>query len=338
MDLTEQLRALGDVVAGTPGAVVAVGGRTQFEVGGGVPATATEVRAPTGVVRFDPAELTVTVGAGITLAELDAALAEAGQEVVLDARAPGATVGGVLAAGLSGPRRLRIGPVRDRVLEVRFVTADGRVVKAGGPTVKNVSGYDLPRLLVGSLGTLGVIGQVTLRAQARPTRALWAVTEGEPFGVRRALYLPSCIAWDGTCTYVLLEGHPADVDAEVARAGLAATGDGPPWPDGPHRGRISVRPRALTALAPALAATGCRWLAEAGVGTVHVAADTLEPLARARKAAHAHGGWLLREGGGQGLDPFGAPLPNLQLLRRIKAAFDPDGKLAPGRLPFGPQA
>ena len=102
------------------------------------------------------------------------------------------------------------------MLEVRFVTADGRLVKGGGPTVKNVSGFDLPRLLVGSFGTIGVIVQVTLRCQPRPETSAWFVTDADPFEVRRDLYRPSCIAWDGTRTHVLLEGVAADVEAERA--------------------------------------------------------------------------------------------------------------------------
>src|SRR5262249_42882072 len=148
-------------------AVAPVGGRTHWEVGGPPPSSddVTFVHAPTGVVSYDPADLTVTVGAGTTIDDLSSVLATAGQECVLDPRHPTATVGGVLATGLSGHRRLRHGPLRDRVLEVRFVTADGRLVKGGGPTVKNVSGFDLPRLLVGSLGTIGVLVQATLRCQ-----------------------------------------------------------------------------------------------------------------------------------------------------------------------------
>ncbi len=315
-------------------AVVPVGGRTQWEVGG-PPPSGIEVRAPGGVVAFDPADLTVTVGGGTAVVELEAALGAAGQECPLDPRAPDATVGGVLAAGLSGHRRLRHGPLRDRVLEVRFVTADGRVVKAGGPTVKNVSGYDLPRLLVGSLGTIGVIVQVTLRAQPRAERAAWAVGEGDPREIHRRLFRPACVAWDGAGTRVLIEGHHADVEGELRAAALVAVDAGPAWPEGAHRGRISVRPRAVVAVGEALRSTDCRWLAEVGVGTVHVAADGVDALAAAGEIARAHGGWLLREAGGTGLDPFGGPLPNLALVRRIKAAFDPEGRMAPGRLPLG---
>lgn len=313
--------------------VVPVGGRTHWDVGGPAP-IGVEVRAPAGVVSYDPAELTVTAGAGTTVADLAATLEDGGQECVLDPRDPAAaTVGGTLASGLSGYRRLRYGSLRDRLLEVRFVTGDGRVVKGGGPTVKNVTGYDLPRLLVGSLGTIGVIVQVTLRCQPRPRHVTWAGTSGDPFEVRRRCFRPSCIAWDGGDTRVLLEGDPDDVAAELHAGGLTPGDRGPAWPDGPHRGRISVRPGRLCALADELGGVdGLRWVAEIGVGTVHVGADGPAPLAQARQAAEAAGGWLLREQG-DGIDGFGAGLPNRQLMARIKTAFDPAGKLSPGRLP-----
>src|SRR4051794_4818914 len=317
-------------------AVVPEGSRTHWEVGGAPTSggDATVVHAPDGVVTYDPADLTVTVGGGTTCAELTEILGEAGQECALDPRDARATVGGVLATGLSGHRRLRLGPLRDRVLEVRFVSADGRIVKAGGPTVKNVSGYDLPRLLVGSLGTIGVLVQVTLRCQPRPAISEWFVTDAAPFAARRALYRPSCIAWDGTTTRVLLEGVPADVDAERGRLGaLAAPTDAPVWPDGPHRARISVRPSAVSALTPDLDAAGVRWLAEVGVGTVHVAADDERALVLARAAATGAGGWMLREAGAPGLDGFGIAVPNARLGERVRAAFDPTGKCSPGRLP-----
>src|SRR3954464_1146096 len=151
---------------------VPVGARTHWEVGGPPPAGA-GVRAPEGVVAYEPADMTVTVGAGTAFADLDQVLAEHRQEVPLDPRSNAATVGGILACGLSGIRRLRHGPVRDHALEVRFVTGDGRAVKGGGPTVKNVTGYDLPRLLVGSFGTLGLITRATLRCRPRPESSRW---------------------------------------------------------------------------------------------------------------------------------------------------------------------
>ena len=321
---------------GRAGAVAAVGSRTHWEVGGPPPTGdhLVLVHAPGDVVTYDAADLTVTIGAGMRCSELARVLGAEGQECVLDPRDDDATVGGVLATGLSGRRRLRYGPVRDRVLEVRFVTADGRVVKGGGPTVKNVSGFDLPRLLVGSFGTIGVIVQVTLRCQPRPETSEWFETDADPFGVRRDLYRPSCIAWDGTRTHVLLEGVSADVEAERAAIDGSSTPDEPPpWPVGAHRGRISVRPSAVRELAPALDAAGVRWLAEVGIGSIHVAADDEAPLGEARAVAAGAGGWLLREAGAPGLDGFGTPLPNPGLTARVRSAFDPDGKCSPGRLP-----
>lgn len=326
------LSALCDRVRGAE-RVVAVGSRTQWEVGG-PPPRGTEVMAPSGILAHDPADLTVTVGAGTRVADLAVVLAEHGQECPLDPRHPQATVGGVLACGLSGHRRLRWGPVRDRVLEVRFVTADGRVVKGGGPTVKNVSGYDVPRLLVGSLGTLGVLVQVTLRCQPMPKASVWAVGTGDPFALREGLFRPSCLAWDGERVWVLLEGHPADVEAEIRGAGLARAEAPPPWPDGAVRGRVAVRPGELRSLGRALDdVAGLSWMAEVGVGTVHVAASEAGPVERAREATAARGGWMLREAG-EDLAPFGCHLPNAAVMRRIKQALDPSGKLNPGRLPL----
>ena len=312
--------------------VSAVGARTHWEVGGPPPEHAVEVSAPVGVSTYDPADLTVTVNAGTTCAELATVLAAAGQECPLDPRSAQATVGGTLAVGLSGHRRLRYGPLRDCVLEVRFVTADGRLVTGGGPTVKNVTGYDLPRLLVGSLGTIGVMVRVILRCQPLAPLAEWTVMDSDPFDARRRAFRPSCMVWDGRRTHVLLEGVRADVAAERATIASQPSPE-PVWPEGPHRGRMSVRPGALRALAPALDATGVRWLAEVGVGTVHVASDTDSGLARARAVAEAVGGWMLRERGAPALDGFGAAAPNPGVSERVRAAFDPTGKLSPGRLP-----
>lgn len=287
MDLTGFAAEVGDAGAGP---VAPVGGRTQWDVGGSPAPGAREVRPPAGIVDYEPAEMTVRVRAATTVAELDNALAEHGQMVTLDPRSPAqATVGGVLAVGHSGVRRLRWGPVRDTVLEARYVSAEGRLVKSGGPVVKNVSGFDLCRLLVGSLGTLGVLAEVVLRVQPRPRAAQWLTAEGvDPFELRGRLHRPSSILWDGARTWLLLEGHPADVAVETPPGFVAC--DGPP-PLPPFR--TSLRPSALPSL------TG-EFVAEVGVGTVHVA----EPPA-------------LRP-----VDP---------LHRRVKELFDPTGRLNPGR-------
>ena len=294
MDLT----ALDEFAAevGSEGPVAVVGGRTQWEVGGAPAPGTREVRAPAGIAAYEPAEMVVRCGAGTTVADLDAALGEHGQTAALPDW-PGATVGGVLAVGHSGLRRLRLGPVRDTLLEARFVSAQGRLVKAGGPVVKNVSGFDLCRLLVGSLGTVGLLAQVVLRVVPRPAVSAWFTQAGaDPFEVRRRLHRPSSILWDGTSTWVLLEGHAGDVRAEVGGLpGSWADADGPPAL--PTGGRVSMRPAELRGL------TGT-FVAEVGVGIVHT--DRPAPVRQ--------------------LDPVVA-----ELNQRIKATFDPEGRLNPGR-------
>jgi FAD/FMN-containing dehydrogenase len=287
------------------GPVSAVGGRTQWGVGGGVSPNAREVRAPAGIVAVEAADMTVRVGAGTTVAELDAALAEVGQAVALPAW-DGATVGGVLAVGHSGLRRLGWGPVRDVLLEARVVTADGRVVKAGGPTVKNVSGYDLCRLLVGSLGTLALTAEVVLRTRPLPPAERWLAGDADPFALVERLYRPAAVLWDGITTWVLLDGHPDDVAAQSALAGLSDA-DGPPALPGAHR--WSLRPSELPALGGDRPGPDrlARFVAEVGVGVVH--ADRPAPACP--------------------VDPH-----VVELHRRVKAVFDPGGRLNPGRDPL----
>lgn len=302
MDLAPATDALAEFAdeVGADGPVVPVGGRTQWSVGGVPDADAREVRAPAGIVAHEPAEMIVRVRAGTTVADLDAALAEHGQMVPLDPRQPDrATVGGVLAVGHSGIRRLRYGPIRDTVLEVRYVSAEGRLVKGGGPVVKNVSGFDLPRLFVGSLGTLGVVAEVVLRAQPRPATTRWLRADADPFETRRRLFRPSSLLWDGTTTWVWLEGHPADVDAEATRLGKEWQDVAGP-PPLPGAGRMSLLPAERPQVDGA-------FVAEIGVGTVHTASAV--PAAAADPAVVA-------------------------LNEAVKRQFDPTGRLNPGRRPW----
>jgi len=116
------------------------------------------------VVEHEPADLTATVQAGCTLEALQSHLAKAGQFLALDPpRGERASIGGILAANASGPSRHGYGAARDLVIGMKVVSADGRITKAGGKVVKNVAGYDLDKLYIGSLGTLGVIGEATFK-------------------------------------------------------------------------------------------------------------------------------------------------------------------------------
>ncbi len=208
---------------GRSGPVCVRGGGTRWDVGGD-DAGARSVLAPVGIEAFEPAEMTVTVGAGTTVATLSEALAECGQEVAIDGP-HGSTVGGALMVGRSPLRRGRLGEVADVLLQADCVGADGALFTAGGPTVKNVTGYDLCRLLVGSLGTLALVGRVILRTRPSPEAFAWmsgAVTSRE---VAHVLYRPATVLWDGIETTVRVEGNGRDVDEEVGR--LQALGMAP---------------------------------------------------------------------------------------------------------------
>jgi glycolate oxidase FAD binding subunit len=154
-------------------AVYPVGGRTLLGYGlpPSKPGVALDVRGLSRVLDYPARDMTVTVQAGITLEALQEVLAAENQRLPLDVPQPDrATLGGVLATNSSGPRRYGFGTARDYVIGISVVNSEGQEVKAGGRVVKNVAGYDLCKLYVGSLGTLGVITQVTLKLRPLPER------------------------------------------------------------------------------------------------------------------------------------------------------------------------
>lgn len=288
---------------GREGPVAARGGGTRWELGGPLVDGARLVTAPEGVLEHRPEEMTVRVRAGTTVADLHEAIGAAGQISALPDR--GGTVGGALAVGENDLLVLARGQVRTSVLQVRYVSAEGKVVTAGGPTVKNVSGYDVPRLLVGSLGTLGLIAEVVLRVNPVPPVTRWLVAaEADPFSVPDIVLRPAAVLWDGTQTWVALAGHGVDVDADsaaLARLGSWQPAGGPP--PLPSK-RWSLRPADLRQLD---AATTGAFVACVGVGTVF--ATKPQPLPPA--------------------DPAIA-----RLAARVKQEFDPTGRLGPGRDPY----
>jgi glycolate oxidase FAD binding subunit len=123
-----------------------------------------------GIVEYEPGEFTFTALAGTRITDLDAALAEHGQYLPFDPplRAAGATLGGTVAAGLSGPGRYRYGGIRDFILGVRYVDGRGQTLRAGGKVVKNAAGFDVPKLMVGSLGELGALAELTFKVFPAP--------------------------------------------------------------------------------------------------------------------------------------------------------------------------
>jgi glycolate oxidase FAD binding subunit len=175
-DLGEAARIVADA-AERDESVAFLGGGT--ELGLGYAPTRVDVLVKTShlnrVVEYAPADMVVEVECGITLAELQRALAPHGQRLALDAPYPElATIGGLVATNAFGPRRMRFGTLRDLIVGVSLVRADGERVRGGGKVVKNVAGFDLPKIAVGSLGSLGMIATATFRLHPTPeaTRVL----------------------------------------------------------------------------------------------------------------------------------------------------------------------
>jgi glycolate oxidase FAD binding subunit len=152
-------------------AIYPQGGRTALDYGGlpGKPGVAVDTTAISRLIDYPFADMTITIQAGMTLKALRAILAKQNQRVLVDAPFPErATLGGIYATNTTGPRRFGAGRPRDQIIGVSFVTSLGAVVKGGGRVVKNVAGYDFPKLLTGSMGTLGIITQMTLKVRPIP--------------------------------------------------------------------------------------------------------------------------------------------------------------------------
>jgi len=211
-----------------------VGGGTERDLGNPPTALDTVVRttALDRVLEYAPEDQTITVEAGITLGALDRVLAAHGQMFPIDVGdRERATIGGAIAVNAFGARRHRYGSLRDMIVGVELVRPDGTRARGGGRVVKNVAGFDLPKLAVGSLGTLGAIVSATLRVFPRPEASATIIVrnlrrnveEGDPLASAflAARLEPTAIAWhrtvDGDPVYAIFEGSQAAVDAQVAR-------------------------------------------------------------------------------------------------------------------------
>ena len=223
VDFDEDLTAFAAEV-GPDGPVCVRGGGTRWSLGGEAEAGTREVQAPAGIVAFEPAEMTVRVRAGTPVTELHEELASAGQRTALPERS-GGTVGGALMAGESSIARRWLGPVRDALLQARYVCADGQIASAGAATVKNVSGFDLCRLLVGSLGTLGLVGEALLRTVPVGETERWVRLAGADPGEARSCHTTASVLWDGTDVWTLLSGYDVDVDEDLGRLAVLSVCD-----------------------------------------------------------------------------------------------------------------
>ncbi len=291
---------------GSEGPVAVAGGRTRWERGGALAPGTRELVAPAGIVAYTPAEMTMVVRAGTPVAELNEELGTHGQRSALPER--GGTVGGAVAVGENHLDRRARGTVAVSVLQVRYVSAEGRLITGGGPTVKNVTGFDLPRLLTGSLGTLGLLAELILRTNPIPAVSRWLAADGaDPFAVDATLLRPSAVLWDGARTWVHLEGHEPDVAADAATlGGLGSFREVEGPPDLPPQ-RWSVEPARLRSLSrpePTDGLPSGPFVASVGVGTI----------------------WA-----GQAQPAAVPPAAIVAVSRRLKDNFDPTGRLNPGR-------
>ena len=242
----------------------------------------------------------VTALAGTTVAELHKELGRFGQRTCLPER--GGTIGGAIAVGENDISVLGKGRIRDSVLQLRYVSADGKIITSGAPVVKNVSGFNLHKLMVGSFGTLGLFAEVTIRTNPIPTTSRWfTAASKDPQGVLENTYKPSAILWDGETVWVHLEGHKPDVQKQLKKLLSLGNYEEVAGAPGLPRYRWSIAP--ADALRINRKDTG-NFVASIGVGNV----------------------WADKPQSRKEIDPA-----ITQITNSLKREFDPKGRLNPGR-------
>jgi len=359
--ILEQFRnqVLAAVEAGTPLRVR--GGGTKDWYGNAstvaLPGAVLDTRAYTGVVDYEPTELVITVRCGTPLAEVEALLAANGQMLAFEPPRYGAgsTIGGVVASGLAGPRRASAGGVRDFVLGAKLMDGKGEVLNFGGQVMKNVAGYDVSRLLAGSMGTLGLILEVSLKVLPLPVCEATLRFELSEIGALRRLneWAGQPLPLSGSCWHqgvlmLRLSGAEAAVRAALARMGGA--GDGTRVADaeaaafwaglrdqshsyfsGAALWRLSVPPAASAIILKGeqLIEWGGaqRWLKVDAAPAADVAQDVRCTVAAA--GGHA----TLFRAGDKSAGAFHPLAPAVaKINQRLKQAFDPAGIFNPGRM------
>jgi len=323
--VAETAAVLGD----SAGTVLVRGGGTKLDWAGRVPDPdlVLDTTGLTGVLTHNPGDMTASVRAGSTLTALQEHLAASGQWLALDPPDAGATLGGLLAAGDSGPSRLRYGGLRDHVIGVTLVLADGTVARSGGHVIKNVAGYDLAKLMYGSLGSLAVVAEVVLRLHPRPAASLTITGPADAAHATAAVLAlaasplePAAVGWlsgePGTLL-VRVDGTPGPVRASGTRlvallaglgidaAPLPAADAATAWADqaagvrgepGETIVRVAGRPGDLAALAghagdaAGRAGVGFRLVSSAGMGlhTVRLHGGTAPAHAQVLAALREH--------------------------------------------------
>jgi len=332
-------------------AVIPTGGGRATEMGN--PLERCDVELHTGrldrVLEHSQGDMVVSVEAGITIEALQAELRSKGQFLPLDPfNSPGHTVGGLLATGWTGPLRQRFGSPRDFLIGIRVALPDGRLASAGGRVVKNVSGYDMMKLHLGAMGSLGVIvaasfkvfpnalHDVSVEVACDSLDAAWAASE-------KALALPlPPAALELLASGRLIARFLGSRDAVVRMVSELGWKNADPavWIEHSRRGpstwaRIAVPRHKLHETLLALPA-GAEWWASPGVGIVNWSVEKgVEAIRDARATVEAASGSLVMLAGPADLrrevGAWGSPPPTLELMTRLKNAFDPGHTLNPGR-------
>ena len=348
-DLTESLVATVDEARARSEALEIRGAGTKDFYGEMRAGRPLAVAGHRGVIGYEPSELVLTARTGTPLDEIETLLAGHGQMLPFEPPrfGPGATLGGTVACGLSGPRRPYAGAVRDFVLGVRLVNGRAEVGRYGGEVIKNVAGYDVSRLMVGALGTLGVLLDVSLKVLPAPEREATRVIEFDAAGAvslfaglgRQPLPL-SAAAWADGRAYLRLSGSEAGVAAaieEIGGDGLDAIEADTFWEDlREHRLPFFDAAGPLWRLcvpqASAPITLAGDWLLDWGGGQRWLRSGA--PADEIRAAAVAAGGHATAFRERNDGVAFFQPLQDglLRLHRRVKTSLDPAGLFNPGRL------
>lgn len=326
-----------------------VGGDTKRFYGHAIDGEVLAMREHRGILRHDPAELVLTARSGTPLAEIEAELAGRGQRLPFEPPhfGPGATLGGTVACGLAGPARAWSGPLRDYVLGARVLAGDGRVLRFGGEVMKNVAGYDVARLMAGSLGILGVLVDVSLKVLPLPpgTRTLALEMDDSTALARLAEIARSALplsagGWVDGRAYLRFEGSEATLDDVERRIGGEVVNDaGAFWTSLREQthpffaGELPTWRCAVPSLAPRLPLEGSPLIEWNGQQRWY----RCPPGIAAFEAAAAVGGHAtaFRHAAGTGEVFTALPAALLRLHRALKGEFDPAGILNPGRMYAG---
>lgn len=346
-DIAESLQNAVAEAAARAQPVQIVGGGSKVFYGREPEGVPLSVGGHRGVVSYEPTELVLTARSGTPLADIESVLAERGQALAFEPPhfGPSATLGGTIACGLSGPRRPYVGAARDFVLGMRIINGSGAALKFGGQVMKNVAGYDVSRLMVGALGTLGVLTEVSLRVAPRPRleRTLaWEMSVGDAIAkmnewAGQPLPLSAAAHADGVLR-VRLSGSPSGVEAAGRRLGGDQPDDGEDFwrrlreHDLPFFALPGTLWRiSLPAAQPPLDLQGT-WLTDWGGAQRWLKTEL--PALPVRREAAARGGHATQFRGGERTAAVfhELPAPLMTLHRNVKRAFDPKGILNPGRL------